>query len=467
MKGVEQLDLLDASNTIVLARATPARSTFRSSRCREPGSGRSDSSGRSGASLLQGVSRGAVLQSKDEAAERRSPGSEIFRSSHLWPPAVFWARLHRRAEHRRSRWNARRRNRCRRRLPAARERSTAGDPPKMERDPAGLCCVRAARDGGAYTVTATARVHSDVSARSGPATASHSRRRLRPASRRFRPRLAFLAAIGPATVVSQIYPTGDVVPENQLRLYVHFSGADGTKGGLDYVHSSMTMARSSWIRFFRSTPNSGTTITPVTPCSSIRAAEEGHSPERGDGAIVEPGKRYTLVVDANGATERPSPEATFRRRSLSARPMNVPSTRRRGSAPPPAGTAIRWSSPFRNARSRPAAARPRRRSRRQSLRGDVRIEDGETRWSFTPPEAWRAGTYQSRRTRDARGSRRQPHRARLRARSIRSHGPLAGANADSAPLRGALVSRPRNSRRKCRSAAPRWQGARSENIGHI
>ena len=30
-----------------------------------------------------------------------------------------------------------------------------------------------------------------------------------------------------------------------------------------------------------------------------------------------------------------------------------------------------------------------------------------------------------------------------------------------------LVSRPRDTWRKCRSAAPRWQGATSENIGHI
>jgi hypothetical protein len=30
-----------------------------------------------------------------------------------------------------------------------------------------------------------------------------------------------------------------------------------------------------------------------------------------------------------------------------------------------------------------------------------------------------------------------------------------------------LVSRPRNSWRNCRSGAPRWQGATSENIGHI
>ena len=30
-----------------------------------------------------------------------------------------------------------------------------------------------------------------------------------------------------------------------------------------------------------------------------------------------------------------------------------------------------------------------------------------------------------------------------------------------------LVSRPRDTWRKCRSAAPRWQGATSENIEHI
>ena len=31
-------------------------------------------------------------------------------------------------------------------------------------------------------------------------------------------------------------PTADVVPENQLRLYIHFSAPMGLKGGLDYIH---------------------------------------------------------------------------------------------------------------------------------------------------------------------------------------------------------------------------------------
>ena len=40
----------------------------------------------------------------------------------------------------------------------------------------------------------------------------------------------------PTTVVAQVFPSSDVVPENQLRLYIHFSAPMGMKGGLDYVH---------------------------------------------------------------------------------------------------------------------------------------------------------------------------------------------------------------------------------------
>ena len=40
----------------------------------------------------------------------------------------------------------------------------------------------------------------------------------------------------PTTVVSQVFPSGEVIPENQLRLYVHFSAPMGSKGGLDFIH---------------------------------------------------------------------------------------------------------------------------------------------------------------------------------------------------------------------------------------
>jgi len=40
----------------------------------------------------------------------------------------------------------------------------------------------------------------------------------------------------PTTMVAEVYPTAEVVPENQLRLYIHFSAPMGSKGGLSYVH---------------------------------------------------------------------------------------------------------------------------------------------------------------------------------------------------------------------------------------
>ena len=39
----------------------------------------------------------------------------------------------------------------------------------------------------------------------------------------------------PSTVVDAIYPSGDVVPENQLRMYLHFSAPMGQQGGLDHI----------------------------------------------------------------------------------------------------------------------------------------------------------------------------------------------------------------------------------------
>jgi hypothetical protein len=81
----------------------------------------------------------------------------------------------------------------------------------------------------------------------------------------------------PATMVAEVYPTAEVVPENQLRLYIHFNASMGSRGGLSYVHLFAGTAPRWRIRSCRSTRNSGTTIAPATPCSSIRAARSAAS----------------------------------------------------------------------------------------------------------------------------------------------------------------------------------------------
>ena len=39
----------------------------------------------------------------------------------------------------------------------------------------------------------------------------------------------------PSTLVTEVYPSGDVIPENQLRMYVQFSGPMGQDGGLNHL----------------------------------------------------------------------------------------------------------------------------------------------------------------------------------------------------------------------------------------
>jgi len=43
------------------------------------------------------------------------------------------------------------------------------------------------------------------------------------------------AAQNPSTMVDHVFPTAEIVPENQLRFYIHFSGPMRSKGGLEYI----------------------------------------------------------------------------------------------------------------------------------------------------------------------------------------------------------------------------------------
>src|SRR5579872_1366779 len=43
-------------------------------------------------------------------------------------------------------------------------------------------------------------------------------------------------AAGPPTEVAHVYPSAEVVPENELRLYIHFTAPMSRRGGLDYIH---------------------------------------------------------------------------------------------------------------------------------------------------------------------------------------------------------------------------------------
>ena len=173
--------------------------------------------------------------------------------------------------------------------------------------------------------------------------------------------------------------------------------------------------------FCRWTSTCGTRIARATRFSTTRggsSAASGRTPSWA--ARCQPHRRYTLAIDAAWRDAAGQPlVAPFRRE------FRVGPPRERALDPaawrldlPAGGTrdslAVRFPVPLdygllqSTLRVRTGEGRP--------LAGEIRVEQGETRWAFAPHAPWRPGAYRSRRGGNPRGCRRQPHRAAVRGR---------------------------------------------------
>lgn len=202
----------------------------------------------------------------------------------------------------------------------------------------------------------------------------------------------------PSTVVSYVYPSGDVVPENQLRMYIHFSAPMGSRGGIDYVR--LLDARGDAV------------VDPFLPLDAEfwnddrtrytvffdpGRQKRGITPNVQMGRSLVPGQRYTLVVDrewrdANGLPLKESFRREFTVRAADEQPLD-PKTWR--IAAPAAATRDALVVSFPEALDHGLLLRAMGvTSSGNAIAGDIAITDHETRWSFTPRDPWRAGGYQ-------------------------------------------------------------------------
>jgi hypothetical protein len=204
--------------------------------------------------------------------------------------------------------------------------------------------------------------------------------------------------IQPSTVVSHVYPSADVVPENQLRLYIHFSAPMGLKGGLDYI--SLLDERGETVvdpflpldaEFWNSDR------TRYTVFFDPGRQKRGITPNQQMGRSLEPGKRYALVVDREWRDGNGLPlKASFRREftvgPADERPLDVKAWRL---GAPAGGTRDPFVVTFPEALDHGLLLRALGVWKDgRALDGEIAIEEHETRWRFTPSDAWRAGEYQ-------------------------------------------------------------------------
>ena len=207
------------------------------------------------------------------------------------------------------------------------------------------------------------------------------------------------AARGEAGKITAVYPSADVLPENQLRFYVHFSAP--MSRGEAYSHLKLLkdngepvdlpfleIGEELW-------DTSGKRLTLLIDPGRIK---RGLKPREESGPVLESGRKYTLVITAGWRDESGQPlAADFTRKFAAGPPVEKAIDPKEWKVmPPAAGTrdplAVEFPRPLDHALlertitvSDPAGKR---------LGGAITIARQERCWFFRPDEPWAMGKHE-------------------------------------------------------------------------
>lgn len=205
-------------------------------------------------------------------------------------------------------------------------------------------------------------------------------------------------ARSPSTFVTHLYPSGDVVPANQLRMYLHFSAPMDWRSGYDHVtllddrgHEVLDAFLPLDADFWNDDR------TRYTVFFDPGRVKRGILPNKQMGRALVAGKRYTLLVkrewrDGHGLPLKEEFRHVFRASPAIERPL----TMREWKVEAPAGgtrepIVVTFPEPLDHGLLRRALGVARAGA---PLEGEIAIEAAETRWRFTPRDAWAQGDYE-------------------------------------------------------------------------
>ncbi len=206
------------------------------------------------------------------------------------------------------------------------------------------------------------------------------------------------APTGPPPAVARVYPTADALPENLLRLYVHFTAPMRRGEAYDHIRlldaagkpvttPFLTLGEELW-------DPDGRRLTLLLDPGRVK---HDLKPREELGPILEAGKSYTLEIDGRwrGADGRPLAQSfrkSFKAVAAETRPVEPAGWKLHA---PPAATreplVVTFPKPLDHAllghvlHVQDAAGR--------TVAGTVAVADEEKRWQFTPERPWAAGEY--------------------------------------------------------------------------
>jgi hypothetical protein len=202
----------------------------------------------------------------------------------------------------------------------------------------------------------------------------------------------------PSTTVARVFPSGDVVPENLLRVYIEFSGPMGRPSGIPHLKlldetgeeiegAFLPLDYEFW------SPDH----TRFTAFLDPGRVKDGILPNKEMGRALLPGRSVTLVISPEWRDQHGLPLKQEFRRVLrvgppDTKPLDTASWRIQAPAAGGRdGVVVTFPEPLDHGLLMRAVGVTRG---GQPVDGDIAVDQAETRWTFTPREPWRAGGYE-------------------------------------------------------------------------
>ena len=204
--------------------------------------------------------------------------------------------------------------------------------------------------------------------------------------------------LAPTTIVEALYPSSDLLPENQLKLYVHFSApmrmGDGLPfiklldvSGEEVVDPFLPLGGEFWDRERRR----------YTIFFDPGRVKRGILPNEQLGRSVREGQAYALVIDASWRDAEGDPLREPYRKSFRVGPPDETplDTATWILAAPGLSTQEALVVDFPEPLDHGLMARALgvETGDGRPIQGDIEIQENETRWAFTPEEPWEERNY--------------------------------------------------------------------------
>jgi hypothetical protein len=201
----------------------------------------------------------------------------------------------------------------------------------------------------------------------------------------------------PSTRVQQIYPTANVLPANELKLYVYLSAPMSSGEAWEHIRLLDESGKPVPMAFLELDQElwdpDNQRLTVLFDPGRIK---RGLAPANEIGPPLVEGKKFTIAIDGGWHDARGVPLVEGFAKTFSVGPADrvSPDTKQWKITPPKAGTSdaliVEFPEPMDYALLQRLLGV--QCSDAEALAGDVNVDREEKEWRFTPHQAWNAGT---------------------------------------------------------------------------